>query len=314
MKINDISKDDIKSVIEEAYNKFKSVDAGKNASYIPYLKNVDKNLFGISICLPDGTLIEKGDISYKFGIESISKVPTAILALQQFGGKEVINKIGADATGLNFGSIFAILLEKDHPSTPLVNAGAISACSLIKPIGDADGKWNEIISNINNLCGSETEVIDELYKTESDTNFNNRAIIWLLKGYNRIYDDPLMSLDLYTRQCSIGVTCSQLSILAGTIANKGENPVTGKQVFNPIISHQITSMIATVGMYEETGDWMFESGIPAKSGVGGGIIAVYPGQMGICVFSPPLNPVGNSVKGKLCIDFIAKKLGLSIYQ
>ena len=314
MKINEISKDDIKSVIEEAYNKFKSVDAGKNASYIPYLKNVDKNLFGISICLPDGTLIEKGDISYKFGIESISKVPTAILALQQFGGKEVINKIGADATGLNFGSIFAILLEKDHPSTPLVNAGAISACSLIKPIGDADGKWNEIISNINNLCGSETEVIDELYKTESDTNFNNRAIIWLLKGYNRIYDDPLMSLDLYTRQCSIGVTCSQLSILAGTIANKGENPVTGKQVFNPIISHQITSMIATVGMYEETGDWMFESGIPAKSGVGGGIIAVYPGQMGICVFSPPLNPVGNSVKGKLCIDFIAKKLGLSIYQ
>ena len=314
MKINDISKDDIKSVIEEAYNKFKSVDAGKNASYIPYLKNVDKNLFGISICLPDGTLIEKGDISYKFGIESISKVPTAILALQQFGGKEVINKIGADATGLNFGSIFAILLEKDHPSTPLVNAGAISACSLIKPIGDADGKWNEIISNINNLCGSETEVIDELYKTESDTNFNNRAIIWLLKGYNRIYDDPLMSLDLYTRQCSIGVTCSQLSILAGTIANKGENPVTGKQVFNPIISHQITSMIATVGMYEETGDWMFESGIPAKSGVGGGIIAVYPGQMGICVFSPPLNPIGNSVKGKLCIDFIAKKLGLSIYQ
>ena len=195
-----------------------------------------------------------------------------------------------------------------------MNAGAISACSLIKPIGDADGKWNEIISNINNLCGSETEVIDELYKTESDTNFNNRAIIWLLKGYNRIYDDPLMSLDLYTRQCSIGVTCSQLSILAGTIANKGENPVTGKQVFNPIISHQITSMIATVGMYEETGDWMFESGIPAKSGVGGGIIAVYPGQMGICVFSPPLNPIGNSVKGKLCIDFIAKKLGLSIYQ
>ena len=196
----------LKEVVQEAYDQVKTNTGGKNADYIPYLANVNKDLFGISVCLLNGQTIHVGDTDYRFGIESVSKVHTAILALRQYGAKEILDKIGADATGLPFNSIIAILLENDHPSTPLVNAGAISACSMVKPIGDSAKKWDAIVENVTDLCGSAPQLIDELYKSESDTNFNNRSIAWLLKNYNRIYDDPDMALDLYTRQCSLGVT------------------------------------------------------------------------------------------------------------
>ena len=238
---------------------------------------------------------------------------TAILALRQYGAKEILDKIGADATGLPFNSIIAILLENDHPSTPLVNAGAISACSMVKPIGDSAKKWDAIVGNVTDLCGSAPQLIDELYKSESDTNFNNRSIAWLLKNYNRIYDDPDMSLDLYTRQCSLGVTALQLSIAAGTIANGGVNPVTKKEVFDASLAPKITAMIAAVGFYEHTGDWMYTSGIPAKTGVGGGVMGILPGQFGIAAFAPPLDGSGNSVKAQLSIQYIMNKLGLNVF-
>ena len=185
-----ISVSQIKEVVREAYEQFKDQTGGKNADYIPYLAGVDKNLFGISICLLDGKIITLGDSSYRFGIESVSKVHTAILALRQYGSQKLFEMIGADATGLPFNSIMAILLEKDHPSTPLVNAGAITACSMIQPLGDSAKKWEAIVSNITDLSGSAPQLIDELYKSETATNFNNRSIAWLLKNYDRIYDDP----------------------------------------------------------------------------------------------------------------------------
>lgn len=237
----------IKEVAQQAYDLYKTNTDGKNADYIPYLANINKNLFGISICLLNGQTIEVGDSEYRFGIESVSKVHTAILVLRQYGAKELLEKIGADATGLPFNSIIAILLENDHPSTPLVNAGAITACSMVKPVGDSKQKWDAIVANITDLCGSAPQLIDELYKSESATNFNNRSIAWLLKNYNRIYDDPDMSLDLYTRQCSLGITAKQLSVAAATVANLGLNPVTKKQVFDAELSPKITSMISTVG-------------------------------------------------------------------
>ena len=201
--MNKISISQIKEVVQQAYEQVKGNTDGKNADYIPYLANIDKNLFGISICLLNGQKITVGDYNYRFGIESVSKVHTAILILRQYGAQKVLDMIGADATGLPFNSIIANLLEIDHPSTPLVNAGAISACSMVQPVGDATQKWNAIVENITDLCGSAPQLIDELYKSESATNFNNRSIAWLLKNYNRIYDDPEMSLDLYTRQFSL---------------------------------------------------------------------------------------------------------------
>lgn len=304
----------IKEALEQAYNECKDIQGGHNADYIPFLANIDPNLFGISLTLPDGTQFNVGDTEYKFGIESVSKVLTAILVLKQQGSEAVLKQIGADATGLPFNSIFAILLENDHPSTPLVNAGAITACSMVEPKGDSWGKWEAIINNFTDLCGSEAQVIDELYRSESETNFNNRSIAWLLKDYNRIYDDVPMSLDLYTRQCSVGITASQLSVCAGTIANGGLNPVTKEQVFAKELAPKITTLIATVGFYQNTGDWLYTSGIPAKSGVGGGVLGVLPGVFGVAAFAPPLDAAGNSVKAQAAVKSLMKKLGLGVFN
>lgn len=307
-----LSIDSVRQAAQQAYDKAAKLTGGANANYIPYLANINPDLFGLSVVLPDGTTMNFGDTDYRFGIESVSKVPTAILAMRQTSPKAVLEKIGADATGLPFNSIFAILLENDHPSTPLVNAGAILACSMIAPTGDSDAKWKAITDNITDLCGSAPVLIDELYKSESATNFNNRAITWLLKNYNRLYDDADMSLDLYTRQCSLGVTCGQLGVMAATIASDGFNPVTHKQVFAPEIAPKITTLIATVGFYEHSGDWLYTSGIPAKSGVGGGVIGVLPGVLGIAAFAPPLDSAGNSVKAQAAILDFMNTLGLGI--
>lgn len=312
--MNGISKERMRSLIDEAYEKFKDDKTGKNADYIPYLARVDSKLFGIAVCMPDGEIIAVGDCDYIFGVESVSKVMTAILILEQYGADTILHMIGADATGMPFNSVMAILLEKNHPTTPLVNAGAISAVSMVRPVGNSDDKWKAIVDNIERLCGERPRLIEELYKSESVSNFNNRAIAWLLKHYNRIYDDPDMSLDLYTRQCSLGITARQLAICGATIANGGINPVTKEKVFEKRLAPKITAMLAAVGFYEHTGDWMFTSGLPAKTGVGGGIMGVLPGRFGIAAFAPPLDGSGNSVKAQKALRYIMNKLETGIYN
>ena len=312
--IQKIDKQTVRAAVEAAYDRCKEEQGGKNADYIPYLAGVPSTLFGIAACLPDGDVVAVGDTDYVFGIESVSKVPTAILAMIQYGAKEILDRIGADATGLPFNSIMALLLEKEHPSTPLVNAGAISACSMIRPTGDADGKWRAIVSFIADLPGSEVEVIDDLYRSETAPNFNTKSIAWLLKNYARIYDDPELSLDLYTRQCSLGITARQLAVMAATIANCGTNPVTWEEVFHPNLTPHIASLMATVGFYEHTGDWRFNTVLPAKTGVGGGIMAVIPGVMGLAAFAPPLDSAGNSVKAQKALEYISVRLGLNIFS
>lgn len=309
-----IDKNLLREALEQAHERFSTDTAGKNADYIPYLASVPSSLFGIAATLSDGDTLTVGDCDYPFGIESVSKVPTALLAMNQHSAEAVLDKIGADATGLPFNSIMAILLENDHPSTPLVNAGAISACSMILPTGSAEGKWNAIRNFIEELCGSKVEVIEELYHSESATNFNNRSIAWLLRNYERIYDDPELSLDLYTRQCSLGITARQMAVMAATIAFGGVNPLTRREVFKSNLTPRITSMMATVGFYEHTGDWLFSTGLPAKSGVGGGIMAVVPGRIGIAAFAPPLDSSGNSSKAQKALGFIAQRLNLNIFN
>lgn len=299
--------------VDEAYESCRTMKGGRNAHYIPYLANVDPELFGISLCTADGRTYSVGDTSYRFGIESISKVPTALLVLREIGAVQLLNKIGADATGLPFNSIFAILLENDHPSTPLVNAGAISACSLVQPRGDSSAKWDHIVKNMEELFGTTPVLIDELYESESATNFQNRSIAWLLKDYGRIYDDPEMSLDLYTRQCSMGVTTEQLACLGATICADGKNPVTSLQVFDPSLAPKILALITSVGFYQHTGDWIYTSGLPAKTGVGGGVVGVMPGLFGICAFAPPLDTAGNSVRAQAALKQFMHDLKLDVF-
>lgn len=307
----------IEETMQAVYERFRTDTQGRNADYIPYLAEVNPRLFGISVCLLDGTLLHVGDHDFRFGIESVSKVHTAALAMQHNGADAVMRRIGADATGLPFNSIMAILLEKERPSSPLVNAGAIAACSMVKPTGDVEAKWQAIVKNIADLSGEEDPssipLIQELYESESATNYNNRSIAWLLKEFGRIYDDPEASLDLYTRQCSLGITADQLAIAAATIADDGKNPVTGKQVFDAELAPKITSLVTTVGFYERTGDWLYEAGIPAKSGVGGGIMGIMPGLFGICAFAPPLDESGNSVKAQMAMKAIMRELDVNVF-
>ncbi|MGL5014874.1 MAG: glutaminase A [Bacteroidales bacterium] len=310
----EISIKDFESVMMEAYNLYKDNSDGVNASYIPYLENVPRELFGISITFTDGRTIEIGDTNYEFGIESISKVLTAILAMRQAGDQAILDKIGADATGLPFNSIMALLVESQTPSTPLVNAGAISACSMIHPIGNSEEKWSAITQNMEELCGSPLKLIEDLYRSESETNYNNRSITWLLKNLGRIYDDPEMALDLYTKQCSLGVTTHQLATCASTIANQGVNPVNDNFIFDAHLATKIISLIATFGFYEKSGEWIFTTGLPVKTGVGGGIMGVLPGVFGIAAFAPPIDSSGNSVKAQLAIRYIMNKLDLHIYS
>lgn len=304
----------VQEAVEAAYVHFREEKGGRNASHIPYLKNVPSDLFGIAVCLADGRSVTVGDADYRFGIESVSKVPTALLAMNQYSARKVLERIGADATGQPFGSITAILLENGRPSTPLVNAGAIAACSMIKPTGKAEAKWKAIEAFVSALCGAKVSVIDELYRSQSEADFDNRSIAWLLKNFDRIYDDPLLSLDLYTRQCSLGVTTRQLAVMAATIANCGTNPVTWEEVFHPNLTPPIAALMATAGFYERTGDWLFNTGLPAKTGVGGGIMAVIPGLMGLAAFAPPLDSAGNSVRAKKALEYISARLGLNIFS
>ena len=309
-----ISKKELSKIVSDAYEHCKKINEGNNASYIPYLAKENSDLFGLSLCFVDGDIINIGDYDYIFGIESISKVATALLVLKEYGCETVLNMIGADATGLPYNSILAILLENSHPSTPLVNAGAISAVSMVRPVGNKGQKWKSICDNINALCGSRSEFIEELYHSEALTNFSNRSIAWLLKSYNRIYDDPELSLDLYTKQCSLGVTTEQLSIFAATIANGGVNPKSRVRLFESRLSPKITSMMASVGFYEHSGNWLFSSGIPAKTGVSGGVMGVLPGLFGISAFAPPIDKAGNSVKAQAAIKYIMDKSGFNIFD
>ena len=202
----EISKQSMSEMVAEAYAHAAKMTDGKNAEYIPYLADVPSNLFGITLCLTDGTLLSIGDTTHEFGIESVSKIPTTILVLMQHGPDALLQKIGADATGLPFNSIMALLLENSLPSTPLVNAGAISACSMIEPKGNKEQKWQAIVKLIEELCNNEVAVIEPLFESEMATNWHNQAMTALLKASNRIYDDPQISLELYTKQCSLGIT------------------------------------------------------------------------------------------------------------
>lgn len=308
-----ISKSQLEELANEAHDMFKDDNSGANASYIPYLANIDSKLFGISIATADGDVVEVGDTKFVFGIESISKLPAAALAAEQSGTKAIQDKIGCNATGLPFGSELAIILENHSPGIPLVNAGAIATNSMLLPTGHSDEKWSNFVEFFNKLAGSPLTLIDQLYKSETATNFHNRSIGWLLKSFDHMYDDVDMSVDLYTRGCSLGVTSTQIALMAATFANGGVNPVTKQQVIQNKNVKQMISLVATVGMYEQTGDWMYDVGVPTKSGVGGGLLGIVPGVLGFGTFSPPLDGTGNSVRGQKAIAYISDKLKLNIF-
>lgn len=298
---------DYQRIVNAAYDKFKTLHEGKNADYIPALAKVDSNLFGIALVTPDGKVYTAGDVGSEVSIQSVSKVFTMARVMEESGEKAIVDNIGVDATGQPFNSIVAIEQYKGYQQNPLVNPGAITTTSMLRG-STADDVWNNIISTLNAFAGRSLKVNEEVYQSEAATNQRNQAIAALMFAYGHIKSNWAQATDLYTKQCAVSVNARDLAMMAATLANGGRNPHTGSQVVSPEHVPGILAVMATAGLYDDSGQWLFATGLPAKSGVGGGLIAVSPGRFGIAVVSPPLDAAGNSVRGQKAIAEISNML------
>ncbi len=309
---------EIQRAVDAAYGKFRTLQEGKNADYIPALAKVDPNLFGIAVITTDGKVYTAGDVKTEVSIQSISKVFTMAQVIQEQGPGSVEQRIGVDATGARFNSIIAVEGVRTVVGTgapemnPLVNPGAISATSMVTG-ATSDAVWQKIIGFHNDAAGRPLSVLQDVYKSESDTNQRNQAIGALMLAYGYVKDNWQQAVDLYTRQCSIGVNAQDLATMAATLASGGRNPVTSKQVLDAANVPSVLAVMSTAGLYDDSGKWLYHTGLPAKSGVGGGIIAVSPGKFGIAVVSPPLDDAGNSVRAQRAIADISAALGGNPY-
>jgi len=303
----------VAQAVRDAYDRFKTDTSGKNADYIPYLAQVNPKLFGIAIVTTDNQVVTVGDVNYSFSIQSISKVFTLALAMEELGAETVFKKIGSEPTGRPFNSPLAVVDMPTHTGNPFVNAGAIATTSLISG-ANADEKWNKILNFYGKAAGERLTLIDEVYRSEAATNTGNKALSMLLAKYDRIYADPFESVDIYTKQCSVGVNAVQLARMGATLANNGLNPTTGEQVIKREDVPYILSVMTMAGLYDGSGGWAWKVGLPAKSGVGGGIVAIAPGKGAIAVFAPPLDEAGNSVKAQEVIDYVSERLNYNLFS
>jgi glutaminase len=310
---------DVQKAVDAAYAKFRTLKEGKNADYIPALAKVDPNLFGIAVVTVDGKIYTAGDVKTQVSIQSISKVFTMAQVIQEQGLQSVEKQIGVDATGARFNSIIAVEAVRTVGGTgapemnPLVNPGAISATSMVTG-GTPAAVWKKILDFHSAAAGRQLTVLQDVYKSESDTNQRNQAIGALMLAYGYIKNNWEQAVDLYTRQCSIGVNAADLAAMAATLAAGGKNPVTGKQVMDADKVPGVLAVMATAGLYDDSGKWLYHTGLPAKSGVGGGILAVSPGKFGIAVVSPPLDDAGNSIRAQRAITDISTALGGNPYS
>ncbi len=310
---NKINVNQLQTLVEEVYTKHKSIKGGKNASYIPFLESVPSELCGLCVTTADGDVFSVGDTEYPFAIESISKICTLSLLLEEMGTTAVRKKIGAEPTGLPFNSVMALTEHKDKPLTPLVNAGAMASVSLLKADNKED-RWNKILKFQQQMIGTDVTLSEELNESEQSTNFHNRAIAWLLYAAGNCFCDPMEACEVYTRQCSTLLNCRDLSMMGATLANNGVNPKSGKQIISPNHIPCVLAEMTMEGLYTYSGDWAYSVGLPSKSGVGGGLLSIAPGKLSIAAFSPPIDGVGNSVRGQKIIADLAKKLSLNLYH
>ena len=310
------SKTDIDAALKAAYDKYRTLKEGKNADYIPALAKVDSNIYGIALVGVDGQVYTVGDVKSEVSIQSISKVFTLAKVIDEQGPDAIENSIGVDATGMRFNSIVAVEMAQKALGGPemnsLVNPGAIATTSMVKGATRAE-VWDSILKFHSDFAGRTLTVNQEVFKSEAATNQRNQAIGALMYAYGYIKANPNQATDVYTEQCSISVNAKDLATMAATLANGGKNPVTAKQVMKTANVPRVLAVMATAGLYDDTGKWLYHTGLPAKSGVGGGIIAVSPGKFGIAVVSPPLDEAGNSVRAQKAIADIVNALGANPY-
>src|SRR5262245_23990122 len=302
----------VQTLVSEAYNRFKSTVEGMNSEVYPALTRVPKDLFGICVAGTSGNIYVAGDAEHEFTIMSVSKPFVFALVCAELGVAEVRERVGVNATGLAFNSLTAVEQNPEGKTNPMVNAGAIATTSLV-PGATLEDKWNFIHDGLSRFAGRRLTLSDEVYASATETNFRNQSLARLLQSYGRIYMDPGEATDLYTKQCALNVNARDLAVMGATLADGGVNPLTKARVIDPGICHYVLAVMATAGLYETSGDWLYDIGMPGKSGIGGGIVAVSPGKGGLGTFSPPLDAAGNSVRGQLAAKFLSQRLGLDLF-
>jgi glutaminase len=302
----------ITALVNEAHARFKSDTDGENSQVYPALARVPRELFGVCVVGVSGKVYVAGETDHEFSIMSVSKPFVFALVCQQMGAEQAREKLGANATGMPFNSLAAVERSTDGRTNPMVNAGAIATTSLV-PGATFEAKWQFIYDGLCRFAGRKLPLNEEVYASASETNFRNQGIARLLQSFGRIYFDPAQATDIYTKQCSLNVSAKDLAVMGATLADGGVNPLTKERVVDPAICHYALAVMTIAGLYETSGDWLYDIGLPGKSGIGGGIVTVSPGKGGLGTFAPPLDGAGNSVKGQLVAKFLSQRLGMDLF-
>ncbi|MGD9508662.1 MAG: glutaminase A [Geminicoccaceae bacterium] len=302
----------VRELVDEAYRRFRSTTDGQNANVYPALAAVDPELFGLCVVGVDGASYAVGDADRGFAIMSASKPFVFAMACETLGPEAARARLGVNATGLPFNSIAAIERSGDGRTNPMVNSGAIAATSLV-PGTDLEDRWHRIRDGLSRFAARELALDEPVYASSSRTNLRNQAIARVLATYGALYLDPVEATELYTRQCALEVTARDLAVMGATLADGGVNPLTRERVVGETACRHALAVMATAGMYETSGDWLYDIGLPGKSGIGGGIFMVSPGKGALGTYSPRLDAAGNSVRGQLAARFLSEQLGLSLF-
>lgn len=305
-------RDLVQSCLNEACRRYREVDDGALADYIPTLAEAPRGLFGLCVAGVSGLVCTTGDSDHEFSIQSISKPFVFALICQKIGPADARRRIGVNSTGLPFDSVMAIELHAQRTVNPMVNSGAIATTSLVPGL-TREARWRFIQEGLSAFAGRPLALDETVYRCEAATNHRNRGMAQLLRSYGRIDGDADDAVDLYTRQCSLNVNVKDLAVMGATLADGGVNPLTGEQVVEADCCARVLAVLATAGMYEQSGDWLYEVGLPGKSGVSGGIVTVSPGKGGLATFAPLLDDAGNSVRGQLATRFLSGELGLNLF-
>lgn len=302
----------VDEIVNEAHARYAAERSGRVADYIPVLAEADPDLFGLAVIEVGGGVHDAGDALHPFSIQSISKMFVYALVIEELGHERVRDIVGVNNTGLAFNSVVALELNNGHPMNPMVNAGAIATTALVSG-STPDEQWARIREGLSSFAGRPLDLDDVVYESEARTNDRNRALGRLLRSYGRLEGDPDEVVDVYTRQCALRVTAHDLAVMGATLADGGVNPVTGERVVSAEVCRDTLAVVASTGLYERSGDWLFEIGLPAKSGVAGGIVAIAPGKGSAAGFSPPLDEAGNSVRSQMAIGYLSRALGLNLF-
>jgi glutaminase len=306
------SPEQVRTSLDAAYHRYRTETTGERSRVYPALSRVPADLFGICAAGSRGGLYAVGDADHGFTIMSVAKPFVFALICQILGAEKLRQRLGVNATGLPFNSLSAVERGPDGRTNPLVNPGAIATASLA-PGDTAAAKWKFLSDGLSRFAGQALPIDDEVYASASATNHRNRALADLLQTYRLLGCDPVEAVDLYTRQSCLRVTATDLAVMGATLANGGVNPRTQERVVESRVCHFTLAVMATAGLYETSGDWLYDVGVPGKSGIGGGIIVVSPGKGALATFAPPLDGYGNSVKGQLAARFLSHRLGLTLF-